>query len=295
MRVLSKPVLYLLQHPLAFVLQTLKSFSRNQGLLLAGAIAYYALLSLVPLLILSVIAISHLVDQAELLGALGRYLEWLVPSQSQTLIGDISIFFENKIVIGSVLLVTMLFFSSLTFSVLEKAMSVIFSRRTTINKRHFLVSAVIPYCFALFLAVALLVLTLASSALQALALESFYFLGRDWSLSGVSGVLLYLIGLGTETVIFTVIYVVMPVGRIRLSHAWIGGFTAAALWEIIRHILIWYFATISKASIVYGSLTTAVVALFSMEIAATLLLLGAQVIAEYERLDQEQAANSVAK
>lgn len=294
MRVLSKPVLYLLQHPLAFVLQTLKSFSRNQGLLLAGAIAYYALLSLVPLLILSVIAISHLVDQAELLGALGRYLEWLVPSQSQTLIGDISIFFENKIVIGSVLLVTMLFFSSLTFSVLEKAMSVIFSRRTTINKRHFLVSAVIPYCFALFLAVALLVLTLASSALQALALESFYFLGRDWSLSGVSGVLLYLIGLGAETVIFTVIYVVMPVGRIRLSHAWIGGFTAAALWEIIRHILIWYFATISKASIVYGSLTTAVVALFSMEIAATLLLLGAQVIAEYEHLDQEQAGNSVA-
>ena len=39
--------------------------------------------------------------------------------------------------------------------------------------------------------------------------------------------------------------------------------------------------------IVYGSLTTAVVALISMEIAAIALLLGAQVISEYEQLEQE--------
>jgi membrane protein len=35
---------------------------------------------------------------------------------------------------------------------------------------------------------------------------------------------------------------------------------------------------------VYGSLTTAIVVLLSLEIAATLLLFGAQVISEYERL-----------
>jgi membrane protein len=36
---------------------------------------------------------------------------------------------------------------------------------------------------------------------------------------------------------------------------------------------------------VYGSLTGAIVVLLSFEIAATLLLVGAQVIAEYERLE----------
>jgi membrane protein len=36
---------------------------------------------------------------------------------------------------------------------------------------------------------------------------------------------------------------------------------------------------------VYGSLTTAIIVLLSMEVAATLLLLGAQVIAEYERIE----------
>jgi uncharacterized BrkB/YihY/UPF0761 family membrane protein len=37
-------------------------------------------------------------------------------------------------------------------------------------------------------------------------------------------------------------------------------------------------------TVVYGSLTTAIVVLLSLEIAATLLLLGAQVISEYERI-----------
>jgi uncharacterized BrkB/YihY/UPF0761 family membrane protein len=38
---------------------------------------------------------------------------------------------------------------------------------------------------------------------------------------------------------------------------------------------------------VYGSLTTAIVVLLSLEIGATLLLFGAQVISEYERLGRE--------
>lgn len=54
--------LYVLLHPLAFIWRVLKSFMANQGLLLAGAVAYYALLSIVPLLILSVFALSHLVS-----------------------------------------------------------------------------------------------------------------------------------------------------------------------------------------------------------------------------------------
>ena len=65
-----------------FMRQTMQGFRANQGLLLAGAVAYYALLSIVPLLILTVIALSHFIDQAELLRTLGRYLEWLMPGQS---------------------------------------------------------------------------------------------------------------------------------------------------------------------------------------------------------------------
>ena len=45
-----------LKHPGAFALRVITAFRANQGLLLAGAVAYYTLLSIVPLLILIVIA-----------------------------------------------------------------------------------------------------------------------------------------------------------------------------------------------------------------------------------------------
>jgi membrane protein len=100
----------------------------------------------------------------------------------------------------------------------------------------------------------------------------------------VSGALLYLIGFAGEVFVLTSVYMVMPVGRLSMRHALIGGVTAAVLWELTRHLLRWYFATLSQVNVVYGSLTTSIMVLLSLEIAATLLLLGAQVISEYERV-----------
>ena len=279
------------KHPGAFAVQTLKAFRANQGLLLAGAVAYYALLSIVPLLILTVIGLSYVIEQAELLDTLGRYLEWLIPGQSRLIVAELANFLNHRDVIGWVLLATMLFFSSMAFTVLENAMSVIFIHRVAIRRRHFLVSALLPYCYILVLGVGVLLVTLVSSSLRAMGNESVDFLGRNWPLGGVSGVLLYLLGLGGEIFVITSVYLVMPVGRLSLRRALIGGVTAALLWELTRHVLVWYFATLSQVGLVYGSLTTAIAVLLSLDLAATLLLLGAQVISEYERVgiaDQEQ-------
>ncbi|GAC1601372.1 MAG: hypothetical protein NVS3B2_04210 [Ramlibacter sp.] len=286
MRILSHQAEHVIRNPGKFAWRVLKAFKKNQGLLLAGAVAYYALLSIVPLLILSVIALSHFVDQRELLMTLGHYLEWLIPGQSKAVVAELAHFLEHSDVIGWVLLVTMLFFSSLAFTVLENAMSVIFLHRIAVRKRRYIISALLPYCYILSLGFGLLVMTLVSASLQAIGLESVVILGHEWSLSGVSGVLLYLMGLMGEIFVLTSVYLVMPVGRLSLRHALLGGVTAALLWEITRHVLAWYYATLSKVSVVYGSLTTAIVVLLSLEIAATLLLLGAQVISEFERIDR---------
>jgi membrane protein len=284
-------VAHVLKHPGAFAIQTLKSFRANQGLLMAGALAYYALLSIVPLLILTVIALSYVIDQAELLQTLGRYSEWLIPGQSRAIIEELGIFLDHRGVMSWVLLATMLFFSSLAFAVLENAMSIIFHRRSAIRRRHFLVSAVIPYCYILSLGLGLLLVTLVAGSLQAMGQEQVEFLGRNWSLGGVSGVLLYLLGVSGEISVLTSVYMVMPVGRPSLSHALIVAITATALWELTRHVLVWYLATLSQISTVYGSLTTAIVVLLSLELASTLLLLGAEVIAQYERIRTHAQSN----
>lgn len=270
--------------PWAFALRTLKGFRANQGLLLAGAVAYYALLSIVPMLILTVIALSHFVEQQALLQTLGRYLEWLVPGQSRAIVAELANFLAHRDVLGWVLLASMLFFSSLAFSVLESAMSVIFHHRVLVRRRHYLISAAIPYGYILSLGLGVLLVTLVAGSLQAMGKQDVEFLWRSWSLDGLSGALLYLLGFAGEIFVLTSVYLVMPVGRPSLHHALIGAVAAALLWEISRHALTWYFATLSQIGAVYGSLTTAIAVLLSLEVAAALLLLGAQVISEYERL-----------
>ncbi len=280
---------YIFKNPGGFVLCVLRAFRKNQGLLLAGAVAYYTLLSLIPLLILMLIALSHVIDQSRLLATMTEYLEFIVPGQSEALVGELRAFLDHGQAIGGVLLVTMVFFSALAFTVLENAMSVIFYHRVAVRHRRFVVSALLPYLFIVFLGLGLLVVTIVAGKLGAMATHNITVMGVPHSLSDLSDYLLYLLGVAGEILILTAIYLVMPVGRLSLRHALIGGVTAGLLWELTRHLLGWYYGTMSQVRVVYGSLTTAILALLSVEIGAIFLLLGAQVIAEYERIGREPA------
>jgi membrane protein len=283
----GRTALKIVRRPGAFTLAVIKQFRANQGVLLAGAVAYYTLLSLVPLLILILMALSHIIPEDRLLLTLGEYLEFVVPGQSGALVAEVQTFLAHKQVVGGILFVTMLFFSALAFTILENAMSVIFYHRVKIRRRHFLVSAVMPYLFILLLGLGLLIVTIVSGALQAVGTRSITLLGQPRSLDQLSVVLLYLVGVTGEVFLLTTIYFVMPVGRLSLRHALIGGAAATLLWEITRQILVWYFTTMSQLQVVYGSLTTAIALLLSVEIGTLVLLIGAQVIAEYERISRE--------
>ncbi len=271
-------------HPRAFAWRVLCGFRANQGLLLAGAIAYYALLSIVPLLILSVIALAHVIPEHELLATIGRYLAWLVPSQSNAIVAELRGFLDHRDVVSWLLLGSMLFFSSLAFAVLENALSVIFVHRIVDRQRSWVMKLLMPYIYVACLAAGLLLVTLVAGGLENLGEYSINLFGHDFSLGRFSRLLLYLLGLAGEIVLLTSIYVVMPAGRLDLRHALFGAVSAVLLWEVTRHILVWYFATLSQVGVVYGSMTTTIVVLLSLELGATLVLLGAQVISEYERL-----------
>jgi YihY family inner membrane protein len=289
MKLIDPRTSYVLNNPVAFAFQVLKAFKANQGLLLAGAVAYYALLSIVPLLILMVIALSHVIDQEVLLATLRRALEYVVPGAGVAVVVELKAFLDHREAIGWVLFITMLFFSSLGFKVLENAISVIFLHRVAERRRHFLVSLLLPFGYIIVIGVALFVATFVLADLMTIGVSQLVFLGHSWSLGGFSRLLLYVAGMIGEILLISAIYYFMPPGRLSAQHALIGGATAGLLWELIRHALGWYFGTLSQVSVVYGSLTTAIIVLLSLEVAATLLLLGAQVIAQYENIETEEA------
>ena len=265
----------------------LQAFRANQGLLLAGGVAYYTLLSIVPLLVLLVIVLSHVIAADELLPTLAA-----LPRAGRTgverpeILADMRIFIANRAVIGWTLAITLVFFSSLAFTVLENAMSVIFYHRVAVRHRHF----VCLRAAAVSLHPSARRRPAGRQAVGERAPEPrdrIRAVGRQWSLGRLAGALLYLLGVLGEVILLASIYLVSRSAGCR------GGMRSSAAsprrscGRSRGHVLVWYFDTLSQVRTVYGSLTTAIVVLLSLEIAAIVLLFGAQVIAEYERISTE--------
>jgi YihY family inner membrane protein len=281
----TSPLSYVINHPGQFAINVLRGFRDNQGLLLAGAVAYYTLLSIIPVFALVLIVLSSFIETDILLETLSTFLMMATPMRTDILITHLETFIANWKVIGIIGMLLLLFFSSLAFTVLESAMSSIFFHRQMKHQRHYLVSAVIPYVYILLLAAGFLVVSLMAGWLHQHSNDTPSLFGIDINMTQTTATVLYTLGVFGEVLLLTSVYLVMPVGRLAWSHALVGGIAATALWEITRHILIWYFSTLSFVSVIYGSLATTIVILLSFEFAAIILLLGAQVIAEYERID----------
>ncbi len=266
-----------------FPLRVMRAFMRNQGLLLAGAVAYYTLLSIVPLSIITLVVLTNFIDEHQLILTLSTYLAMVIPGYAATLTAQATAFLEHRKVVGIIGFLGMLFFSSTAFSMLENAMSVIFYQQVRIQRRKLFMSVIIPYVYIFVMGLAVLLVSVIVAAIE--SVESSQVTVFGWSLDpGIATwVSLYILGIIGEILMFTSIYLVMPVKRVKFRHALVGGVTAAVLWEITRRVLIWYYATVTTVNIIYGSIAMTVVALISIEVVAIILLLGAQVIAELER------------
>jgi membrane protein len=266
----------------SFLLRVVRGFMRNQGLLLSGALAYYTLLSIVPMSILFLTGLSHFIGEEQLFDTLSTYTGMVMPGYGTVLTEQVQIFLKHRQAVGIIGFLTMLFFSSMAFGVLQSAMSVIFIRSVRISHRNFLISAVIPYMYVLSIGLGIVLVSFITGAFEVLEKRQLMLFGWSVSLETTSRIALYILGVISEVVLLSSIYLLMPEVRTTFRHALIGGVTATILWEIARHVLIWYYSTLSMVNLIYGSFATTVVALLTTEAAALILLLGAQVIAELE-------------
>ena len=265
-----------------FLLHAVQEFWHNKGLLLAGAVGYNALISIIPLFAVVLVALSHVFDEQQLLRTITMELRTLTPGRARDIRAALEAFLEAREIIGGIGMLVLLFFSSIAFRILEDAFSVIFRHVKSQRSRPFLVSALIPYLYITAVALGLLALSILTGVLESLEQWSFDLFGRTMALEGVSTALTSVVGLASSVLLLSSIYKVMPVARIAWHRALFGGATAALLWEAVRRVLVWYFGNISLVNVIYGSLATVVIVLLSMEIAAFIVLLGAQIIAQLE-------------
>ncbi len=265
-----------------FLYTVVGHFLANKGLLLAGGIAFYALLSIIPVLVLIFLILSSIIDQQSLLDTLNQYLVLIAPNTADTVILQVQQVLDSPDLIGGIGIISLFLFSGLAFRVVNDAMQVIFSHRREVKKRHTVTSLAIPYIFVFAIAAAIGVIVISGSAYAAI---------RDTSLMQYvalpdhhNPVLSFLLGLFSEAILFMSFYQVMPVGKTPWKLAILGGISAALLWECLRQFLLIWYGNISNVNMIYGTFASVILLLLMIEAGAVILLLGAQVIADYERI-----------
>jgi len=274
-----------------FALRVLRDFFfRNNGLLLSGAVAYNALLSLIPLSAVLVVGFSKFFDEKLLLEAVTTEIGLIAPGAETMLDDTLQGFLHNRELAGWIGAGVLLFFSSIAFRMLENAMSIIFHRPVLQRKRKFWVSALLPYLFIALVAIGLIVLTILTALVDAAQARTYDIGGVDFTFHETAALGMRVGGWLCVVLLFTTLYKVMPATRISVRLALSGGVTAAAMWEVLRYVLTGYFTHFSFVGAVYGSMATTIILLLTMEAAAVIVLLGAQVIADLQQSIQTKTA-----
>ncbi|MEM6295010.1 MAG: YihY/virulence factor BrkB family protein [Myxococcota bacterium] len=268
-----------------FLRRIFGNFRKNNGLLLAGALGYNALLSMIPLFALILVVLSAVFDEDQLMATLAAQAQTILPGRAEDLTAAFSAFLGQKQVVGTVGLGAMLIFSSLAFRMLEDAMATVFRRDRAAHDRRWWISAILPLAYVSVMAFAIFVLTAVMVAFDTLPAEGIIVLGTRIGGPELSVPLVKLLGFAGLVLVLSSFYWVLPQVNVKLRRAFVGGAVAAVLWEAARSVLAWYFANLSLVEVIYGSLATVVVLLLSLEVAAIIVLIGAEVIAELERND----------
>lgn len=263
-----------------FTWRVVRDFLRNRGLLLASALGYNTLLSIVPLFALVIVVLSSIVDPGVLVQAIATPAEAILPGQGLAVTEAFSAFVERRKVIGGVGVLVLLFFSALAFRVLDDSIGILFHRQRR-RAPHPLRAFLLPLAYVAIIGIGILALTFVMTWFDALPESGVRLLGLDIE-PGTAVPLVKTLAFIGLVLLLSSFYAVMPRAGVRARRALIGGLVAAVLWEGTRWVMTWYFASLSLVDIVYGSLGTVVVFLLGLEVAAIILLLGAQTIAELE-------------
>lgn len=267
-----------------FAVRVLRDFFfRNNGLLLAGAVAYNALLSLIPLSAVLIVGFSKFFDEQLLLEALTTEVGLIAPGAAPMLTEVLEGFMRSRELAGWIGVGVLLFFSSIAFRVLENAMSIIFHRPAFHKKRKFWVSALLPYLFIALVAIGLIVLTILTAMVDAVQARTYEIGGEVFTFHETAAIAMRVGGWLCLVLLFTTLYKVMPATTISFRLALSGGITAAAMWEVLRYVLTGYFTHLSFVNAVYGSMATTIIVLLTMEAVSVIILLGAQVIADLQQ------------
>lgn len=257
------------------------SFNQNQGYLLSGTLAYYILLSLLPLLILSLIVLANVIDEAALIHLLKIQLNTLFPAATDIAIEQVRQAYRSRGLFGTMGILSLFILSGLVFRTWQKIMKVFFGARERPLHRHIIITLIVPNLFIILFLLITFLLTLLDGTIATLKFENPTLFAQSVDISPYLSSSVNFFSNLANLLLLVLFYKIMPMVKIKWRHALVGALTAGLLWMVVKKILIYFYSHFSSVSVVFGALSSLFILLISLEILSLLLLFGAQMIATY--------------
>jgi len=262
---------------------TIRNYQTNGDANQAAAIALYAILSIIPLFILTLLTVDNLFStDPEIRWKLIKGIREFVPSFSGDLITQIGRIEGKNKVLGWVGIVTLIWFSSTIFGAIETALD--FIMRVKTHRNYFtsklLALAMIPLGWAVG------VVSVGITSVAAI-LDRQPFLTENTPIIQVfRGTFFpYLLPYLVTVLFFTIVYKVIPSGNVGLMSALIGSAVFSALMEIAKQFFTWYVANYAAYNVIFGSLEAVVILVIWVFYIALIFLFCAELISSYQRRD----------
>jgi len=271
-----------LQAAWGFASEVAAEFGRHRGTMMAAAIAYFALLSLTPLLTLGVSVVGWVAGgSARAMEEMRDIVARSFPAHGQMVADTLTAIERDKGLLGVAGLLGLLLTGSAVFAALEAALNAIWCVR---ESRSWLRQRLMAAGVALLAPAALLASMAVSSGMAYVRSAPTPILGVRpgeipvvWHIAGVAAPLCLVVAL------FTLLYRWTPNRSVGWRYAFLAAAFAGTTWEMAKHLFTLYLAHVARFNRVYGSLAGVVILVVWIYVSAVTLLLGAAIAAVAER------------
>ena len=252
-----------------------KSYKDHDCFSLAANISFFALLSLIPLLMIATSVAGYVLGGTEgLFNQVVTAFTDILPRGQEQFSANLNAIVSNKSRIGWVGVGFLLFIASLLFSSIEHAFDRIFQ---SVKSRNFFHSRLISVLLVFGVTFILFLPTMIGFFKATLAKFSIHVPLSSLATNKAFFVVMLIAS-------FVVAVIIMPNRDVKFRWAVIGGVFFAVGVGIAKCLFRWYIATaFDRYNIIYGSLTALVVTIIWIYYLANVLLLSSELVAVLQR------------
>jgi membrane protein len=264
------------------LLRTALAFDQDNGAVRSRSIAYYALFSIFPLMLVLLSVSRSVLDIDQATEVVFELVERYLPSAAVLVQQNLEHAFDAQGSVGILALLGLVWSASGVFTAMYRAVN-----RAWNNPKAQLFWTEKLYGLAVVMVVGLILLatTLYSTFVDVLWNWQRSYLGSE-SLVGPQGERLWnwlslLIPPIVSAVTFIILYRTIPRNRVTWRDVWLGGLIAGLSWEAGRRLYTWYLSNFARYSLIYGSVGAIIGFLLWSYLSAMILLLGAEFTAQH--------------